>query len=85
MEVRYLVAIVLFGVVGGRHHDPTTQTQVRHCERLQREEASSPEEAIINTRCVIIQPKPAVFNINTRSFSPGGAVVSESPPRSTPL
>lgn len=73
MEVRYLVAIVLFGVVGGRHHDPTTQTQVRHCERLQREEASSPKEAIINTRCVIIQPKPAVFNINTRSFSPGGA------------
>lgn len=31
----YLVAIVLFGVVRGRHHDTSTQTQVGNCERLQ--------------------------------------------------
>lgn len=31
----YLVAIVLFGVVRGCHHDTSTQTQVGNCERLQ--------------------------------------------------
>lgn len=30
----YLVAIVLFGVVRGRHHDTSTETQVGNCERL---------------------------------------------------
>lgn len=37
-EFGYLIAVVLFGVVGGGHHDASTETQVRNRERLRRAE-----------------------------------------------
>lgn len=33
-DVLYLVTVVLFGVVGGRHHDTSTETQMRYSEWL---------------------------------------------------
>ena len=36
----YLVAVVLFGVVRGSHHDTSAQTQVGNSERLQERKMS---------------------------------------------
>lgn len=35
-ERNHLITIVLFGVMGGSHHDTSTETQVRNGEWLQR-------------------------------------------------
>lgn len=34
-ETNHLITIVLFGVMGGSHHDTSTETQVRNGEWLQ--------------------------------------------------
>lgn len=41
-QTSYLVAVVLFGVVGCSDHDASTQTQVGNCEGLREAERGRP-------------------------------------------
>lgn len=55
----YLVSVVLFGVVGGRHHNTSTEAQTGHSEGLRGRRVERKEE--MRTFCTINQSELLLF------------------------